>query len=264
MSLIKTDKPKTVIVWTCGHATPEVNNERFSWLGSLIYDIKPDYCVDLGDGSDMKSLNSYDTRNPAALVTQSYEKDIDSYLDSQERLRHKFRYHKRKKPAWYGFEGNHENRIKKAIAHDPRIEGEKRGVSFSHLNTKEWFNEYHEYTNSAPYIACYDGIYYAHFIGAGAYGRPISGEHHGSGLIKKLGASATVGHSHKLNHFVKAESFPNPTNGLVAGCFKGADEGWAGQANREWSKGVCIKRNLANGHYDLQFISMAALKKEYS
>ena len=255
---------KTAVILTCGHSTPEVSNERYTWLGDLLFDIKPDYVVDLGDGADMKSLNSYDTRYPQALVTQNYEKDTDHYNDAMERMRKRFKISKKKRPAYYGFEGNHENRIKKAIKTDPRLEGTTRGISFSHLNTKEWFDEYHEYNNNAPSIANYDGVYYAHFIGSGAYGRPISGEHHGFNLVKKLGASATVGHSHKFNYFVKSESFPRPTHGLVAGCFKGAEESWAGQANREWSKGVCVKRNIEDGNYDLQWISMDAIRKEYS
>lgn len=256
-------KDRTAVVFTCSHTTPEVDNERFVWLGKFIHDLKPDFVFDLGDGADMKSLNSYDTRNPQAIVTQSYEKDIDCYNDAQEKLRSPFKKSKRRNPTWIGFEGNHENRIKKAIQHDPRLEGNKRGISFKHLETNRWFSEYHEYLNSAPAIATYDGVNYAHFIGAGAYGRPISGDNHGSSLIRKLNSSCTVGHSHKFNYFHKADSYPYPTNGLVAGCYKGQEESWAGQANREWRKGVCVKRNLSNGNYDLEWVSMEALKKEY-
>ena len=138
---------KTAVVFTCAHSDPSVSNERFNWLGDLLYDIRPDYVVDLGDGADLKSLNSYDTRYPKAIVAQSYEADIQCYNDSQERIRRKFRQMKKKRPAFFGLEGNHENRIKKAIANDPRLEGSKFGISFSHLNTDVWFDEYHEYNN---------------------------------------------------------------------------------------------------------------------
>jgi hypothetical protein len=49
----------------------------------------------------------------------------------------------------------------------------------------------------------------------------------------------------------------------VVGCYKGKDEGWAGQANKEWWKGILVKRELENGHYDPQWISMSVLEKEY-
>ena len=42
------------------------------------------------------------------------------------------------------------------------------------------------------------------------------------------------------------------------------DESWAGQANNEWWNGVCIKRNISNGNYDLEFVSMERLEKDYS
>lgn len=254
---------KTAIVWSCSHADPSATNERFDWLGSLIYDIKPDYVVDLGDGADMRSLNTYDTRYPQAIVNQSYEADIESYNESQDRLRHKFRHMKRKKPFWVGFEGNHENRIKKAIAHDPRLEGQKYGVSFGHLQTDHWFDDYHEYENSAPAIADYDGVSYAHYFSSGNYGTATSGTHHAYTILQNRNHSSTCGHSHKRSLYYKDGAHPHSIIGNVVGCFKGKDEGWAGQANREWARGVVIKREIQNGYYDYQWVSMEALRKVY-
>ena len=257
-------KDKTAIVWSCAHADPEASNERFNLLGKLIYDIRPDYCVDLGDGADMTSLNSYDTRNPAALVTTSYERDIDHYNDSQERLRHKFKKNKKRMPKWYGFEGNHENRIKKAITLDPRLEGDVRGISFKHLNTNQWFDEYHEYEHRAPKLYGYDGVLYGHFLASGNFGSATAGIHHAYSMLTKVGSSISVGHSHKYSYYYQGASFPKPIIGHVVGCFKGKAEAWAGQANREWRNGVLIKRNIEDGLYDHQWISMDQLKKEYS
>ena len=52
---------KTAIVFSCAHVDPSIDNDRFDLLGELIYDINPSYVVDLGDGADMKSLNSFAT-----------------------------------------------------------------------------------------------------------------------------------------------------------------------------------------------------------
>ena len=253
----------TAIIYTCAHASPKVDNKRFELLGNLIYDIKPDYVFDLGDFADMSSLNSYDTRYPKAVVTENYENDIEVVKDAQEKLREKFVRRKTRKPIWIGFEGNHEHRIKRALQHDPRLEGKKYGVSFEHLHTHRYYDEYHHYENGAPAIKSYDGVSYAHFIGSGNYGTAISGIHHGYALTAKLACSVTVGHSHKRSYFVKQEAVPNPIHGLVAGCFKGKDETWAGQSNREWWKGVCIKRNIKDGNYDLEWVSMERLAKDY-
>lgn len=253
--------PKTYIVWTCAHADPKYSNERFSWLGQLIYDLKPDVCIDLGDGADVRSLNSYDTKKPEAIAnTAPYQEDISSYNDSQERLRHLFKKNKVRKPKWYGFEGNHENRIKKALSLDPRLEGEDYGISFSHLNTEKWFNEYHEYENGAPAIWNYGGVDYAHFISSGNYGTAMSGEWHASNLIKKRLTSTTVGHSH-----FRDIKFRDDAKGIgcVAGCFKGGSESWAGQAQQGWWRGVIIKHNYEGGYYDPQWVSMEQLEREY-
>lgn len=255
---------KTVIVYSCAHADPKASNDRFDWLGSFIYDIRPDYVVDLGDGADMRSLNSYDTKYPQKIVTESYERDIEVYNDSQERLRAKFKRAKKGTPYWVGLEGNHENRIKKAIANDPRLEGAKYGISFDHLNTSTWFNEYHEYENGAPSIVDLDGVSYAHYFGSGNYGTPISGMHHGYSLLQHRNHSSTCGHSHKRSIYFKDTAHPRTIIGSVVGCYKGAPEGWAGQANQDWWHGVLVKRELENGCYEPEWVSMNRLKKEYS
>lgn len=254
---------KTVVVFSCGHSDPSVPNDRYSWLGDFLYDLKPDMVVDLGDGADMRSLNTFDTRYPQAIVSQSYQADIDHYNDAMERMRWKFRHHKRKRPTYIGFEGNHENRIKKAISHDPRLEGQRYGISFGHLQTGYWFDEYHEYTNSAPALASYDGIIYGHYVASGNFGTAMATKHHGYSLVEKLASSATVGHTHKFSYFYKGDARPSPLHGLVVGCFKGAEEGWAGQANQEWRKGLVVKREVANGHYDMEWVSLERLKKAY-
>jgi hypothetical protein len=113
---------KTAVVFSCAHSDPSTGNERFDWLGELIYEVNPTYIIDLGDGADMRSLNTFDTRYPEAIVSQNYEQDINCYNEAMDRLRKKPSDRKYKRPYWIGFEGNHENRIKKAIAHEPRLQ----------------------------------------------------------------------------------------------------------------------------------------------
>jgi len=254
---------KTAIVFSCAHVDPSVGNERFDWLGELIYEVNPHYIIDLGDGADMKSLNTFDTRYPQAMCAQSYEADIDHYNEAMDRLRRKPSTRKYKVPQWFGFEGNHEHRIKRAIAHDPRLEGDKYGISYSHLQTDHWFDEYHEYENSAPAIRDYDGISYAHFFSSGNYGTAMSGLHHANALMANRNHSSTCGHSHKRDLKFRDGAHPNGIMGLVVGCYKGAAESWAGQANNDWWKGVVIKRDISGGMYDPEFISLQRLKELY-
>ena len=258
---------KTAIIWTCGHDRPEVSKERYEWLGKLIEDIKPDYTVDLGDGAEMASLNSFDKVNPKAIVAQSYEADVESYNKSQDILWGRFRKSKKKRPYRIGFEGNHEHRITTAIKFDPRLEGSKGGrfgISMSHLQHDKWFDDYHYYDKSEPAIAEYDGVKYAHWMKPNNGRQPMGGDNHARNLATKMGASCTVGHSHFRNiAFLDGTGYGKGHIGLVAGCFKGSDEQWAGQSNKLWAKGVVIKRNICDGMYDPEWVSMDALRKEY-
>lgn len=251
---------KTAVVFTCAHAKPGVSNDRADWLGGLLYDLRPDYVVDLGDGADMLSLNSYDTRYPKSVCAKSYEEDIISYTDFQERLRHPFKKNKKKMPDFFGLMGNHEERIVRAINLQPQLEGKKYGISFSHLHTDYFFSEYIPYQNGGPGVFKRDGIEYAHYLSSGAFGRAMGGEHHAYNLLRKRLGSTTVGHSHKRNIYFRDDA---QAIGLVAGCFKGAEETWAGQANDEWWSGVVIKREIDNGMYDPEFVSLKTLERIY-
>ena len=143
------------------------------------------------------------------------------------------------------------------------MEGTKYGISFNHLNTEKWFDEYHQYEYGAPRIHNYDGVDYAHFVGAGNFGRAISGTHHAYGLIQNRYRSCTVGHSHKRDMYFKDGVGTRGAIGLVAGCYKGAKETWAGQANMDWWKGVVVKRQIEDGYYEPEFVGLDTLRKEY-
>ena len=252
---------KNILVFSCAHADPAYGNERFDWLGSFIYDQRPYMVIDLGDGADMKSLNSYDTRYPQALVAQSYEQDIEVYNDAQKRLRQKFKKAKKRRPSWIGFEGNHENRIKKYLAENPRMEGQTHGVSFSHLQTEKWFDEYHEYEYGGPAIANYNGVDFSHFFSSGNFGSATSGLHHAYTVINNRHNSSVCGHSHKRNLYFKDGA---GSIGMVVGCYKGHEEGWAGQANLDWWHGVVLMKDVDNGMFEPEFYSMKELEREYA
>lgn len=253
---------KTYVVWSCGHAEGDVSNERFDWLGSFLYDIKPDLAIDLGDSGDFRSLNTYDTRYPQAIVSQSYEVDVEAYNDSMERIRWKFKQHKRKRPFFVGFSGNHENRLHKVISHDPRLEGQKYGVSFKHLQTSHWFDDYHDYENSGPAITTYGGVDFAHYFSAGNFGAAMSGKHHAYTLLQNRHRSSVCGHSHKRGVYFEDQA---GLVGLVVGCMKGKEESWAGQSNQSWWRGVTVLNEVdGTGRFEPSFVSFNKLKQEYS
>jgi hypothetical protein len=251
---------KTHLIIPDSHAHPQHHNKRAEWLGKLINDIKPSVVIHLGDSADMPSLSSYD-RGTKAFQGRNYRADIDAHLDFNERLWGVVRSAKRKLPYRYFFEGNHEHRIKKAINLQPELDG---AISFDDLELGRYYDEVTEYNGRSPGVREIDGIQYAHFFISGVMGKSIGGAHPAYSILGKGHGSATAGDLHLLSYECQTGIGGRRLQGLVAGCYQDYNSDWAGEANKLWWRGVVVKRNVEDGNYDPQFISLAALKKEYS
>lgn len=250
---------KTHLVIPDSHAHPKFNNNRADYLGKLILDVRPDVVIHLGDSADMPSLSSYD-RGTKAFQGRNYRADIDSHLDFNDRVWGTVRAAKKKLPERYFFEGNHEHRIKKAINLQPELEG---AISFDDLELSRYYDHVIEYNGRSPGVREIDGIQYAHFFISGVMGKSIGGAHPAYAILAKGHGSATAGDLHLLSYECQTGIGGRRIQGLVAGCYQDYDSDWAGEANKLWWRGVVIKRNVSNGCYDPEFISIQALKKAY-
>ena len=82
-------------------------------------------------------------------------------------------------------------------------------------------------------------------------------------FFNKGHGSATAGDLHLLSYEVQTGIGGRRIQGLVAGCYQDHDADWAGEANRLWWRGVVIKRNVSDGNYDPEFVSIDRIKKVY-
>jgi len=238
------------------HAHPDHNNDRFEWLGKLILDVKPDVVVNMGDMADMPSLSTYD-RGTKGFEGRRYKLDVDSVIDAQERMFEPIKKAKRKKPRYVMCEGNHENRINRAISSDAILDG-TIGVSDLGYNRFGW--EVHDFL--VPAVV--DRIAYSHYFTSGVMGRPVGGENAAKSLLSKQHMSATAGHTHTLDFATDTNAANERIMGLVCGVYQDYDSGWNNaQSEGLWWSGVVVKREIENGCYDPQFISIKAIKKEY-
>lgn len=247
---------KTHLVIPDSHSVYGHNSRRYEWLGHLINDIKPDVCIDIGDWYDMPSLNSYDKSAKKAYEGRQYSKDIEAGIEGQDRLLSIVRRSKRKLPRFVRTLGNHEQRIVKAIEADPVLEGT---IGLSDLQSKQYGWE--EYPFLQPVEI--DGVHYCHYFVTGVSGRPVSGDSTARMLLAKQFKSSTQGHSHLYDHAVRTDANGNKLNGLTVGCYLEQNLEWADSTAPLWWKGVVVCRNVDNGSYDLQQISLEALKKAY-
>lgn len=249
---------KTHIVIPDPHAHFLHNNNRALWAGALIADVKPDVVVMLGDLHDMPSLSGYD-KGRKCFQGRTYTADIESGLDFNDKLWAIPKQSKKKLPRRIAIKGNHEQRIDRAIQVSPELDG---AIGYSDLQWERWYDTIVEYNGNTPGLISIDSILYAHYMVSGIMGRPVGGEHPGYTLVQKLGTSATVGHSHLLDYCIRRGIGPDRM-GLVAGCFFDYDLDYAGVTNQMFWRGLIIKRNVENGTYDPEFVSMQRLQEEY-
>lgn len=237
------------------HATPGKHNKRYEWLGHLINDIKPDVVIDIGDWWDMASLCSYD-KGTKGFEGRRYKADIDAGLDAQDRMFSIIRKQKKKLPRFVRTLGNHEARISKAVDRDPVLEGT---IGLSDLQSKEYGWE--EIPFLEPVVV--DGVTYQHYFTSGIMGRPIGGEAHARALILKQLTSCTQGHSHLFDYAVRSDAAGRKIHGCVVGVYQDYDSGYAGPSNKLWNRGVVIKREVEDGNYDVERISLERIKRAY-
>jgi len=250
---------KTHIVIPDSHATPGESNRRYDWLGHLINDIRSEgdelTVIDIGDWWDMSSLCSYD-KGTKGFEGRRYKADIAAGVEAQDRMMSIVKRQKKKLPRFVRTIGNHEQRIVKAVDRDPVLEGT---IGLDDLQSKEYGWEQHDFLDAVSI----DGVTYSHYFVSGISGRPMGGERHASTLLTKNFASSTCGHSHLFDHAVRTDISGRRMHGLVVGVYQEHHASFAGPANALWDAGVCIKRGVENGNYDLERISLERLKKAY-
>ncbi len=243
------------------HAHFQHHNRRAEWLGKLILDVKPDVVINIGDTWDMPSLSGYD-RGKRSFQGRTYRADIDSGLDFNDRLWGTVRKAKTKLPKRYFFVGNHEQRIAKAIDLQPELDG---AIGFNDLCLSDHYDEVIGYEGSAPGTLEIDGITYGHYFISGIMGRSISGEHHATALLNRHYQSLTCGHSHLADLCFRTTASGRKIIGLVAGVYQDYISDWCGrEVQKLWWAGCVIKRNVEDGVYSPQFVSLSDIKKEYA
>lgn len=241
------------------HAHPDYNNDRADWVGKLIVDLKPDVFVNLGDMWDLPSFSGYD-KGKARFHGRAYRKDLDAGLEFDERLWAPARKAKKRMPFRVFLEGNHEERMKRALDQQPELEGT---IGFKDFELGKNYDEIIEYQGQTPGIINLDGIAYAHYFVSGVMGRGVGGEHAAYSLLTKQFQSATCGHIHTYDHCVRTDANGKRLNGLVAGVCQDYESDWAGEVNKLWSRCVIIKRDVEDGDYDLEYVSLKRLQREY-
>lgn len=235
--------------------------DHFDWLGEYIVSTQPETIVCLGDFADMSSLSSYD-RGHKSFEGRRFKKDIAAVVKAQDRLlgplralQDKQRKQKTKvySPNLIMLLGNHENRINRAVEISPELEGT---ISIEDLKYVEHGWKVYPFLD----IIEIDGVHYTHFVKNknSDYAKASA-----KACVQELLCSVTQGHRPGLDIHMQTDAKGRNVWGIIAGSFYLHDEAYRHeQGNSHW-RGVVHKREVSEGSYDPEFISISTLKKMY-
>lgn len=212
-----------------------------------------------GDHWDFEALCSYD-KGKASFHGRAYKKDVDAGLEFQERLFEPIKRTKKKQPRKVFLFGNHEHRLERVLQYQPELEGT---IGFKDLDLEKYYNDVVPYEGATPGRIEIDGVIYAHFFVSGVKGLPVGGVNPARMLLQKQHTSSTSFHLHLVDWAVETTGNNKKIMGLFAGVGHDRTEEFAGASSHLWWPGVIVKKNVEQGVYDPEFISLKSLEKEY-
>lgn len=237
---------KRIFVIPDTQVRPGVPTDHFDWIGALIQEYEPEYVVHLGDHWDMESLSSYS--GELEREGKRYVNDIEAGNDALERLHVAMGSFKPKRKII--LRGNHEQRIHRVVADNPKLKG---ALSYDHFNDRKLGWEVVDYNGAQPGVIDIEGVKFAHYFTACNTGRPIGGiaQH----KLTQIGAPYVMGHVQGLDTGHKQFATGHVIRGIVAGSCYLHDEGFKGNANSHW-RGVVVLNGVKNGSFGLMDIPL--------
>lgn len=278
-------------------AKPGVPLNHMAWAGDYFAEKMPDVIVHVGDGWDMQSLSSYDKGTKAA-EGRSYWDDIHSgnmAMDlfmapirrkQMRQLRYLMRARWRKLsqverkyiercaearkimlPCPSGLVpwlwalrlvfclGNHEQRIMRHVNSNPELHG-TLGYHDFNLVRHGW--EVHDFLK--PVVI--DGVTYVHYIPHPNTGKPWGGA--AERRLVSIGFSHTTGHEQgKKSAERYLQDGKTVHRNLIAGSYYLHNEEYKGNMGNHHWRGIIMKHEVKDGHYDLMEVSMSYLCDRY-
>ena len=241
MVLPKKSKREVHLVIGDSHANQDEPNHRFESLGRMIAEISPDCVVDIGDSADMSSLLAFESGSKQPIFEgHSYWRDLDSYHDARERLHHSMG--NIKKCRLIRLYGNHEDRISRVLAVEPRFNGV---IGLEDLGDEDLGWEVVPFLE--PWVSA--GIVYSHYFKAPGRKYPVAGVVPARAVILKYPGSFTriFGHTHLFGFHEEADGTPGMVGkkltAINCGCyFDPTMSGmrWAGTDPNRWRSGILI------------------------
>jgi hypothetical protein len=230
---------------------PGVPTDHIEAAGNYVAEKRPDVVIIAGDWWDLPSLSTYEDRGSAYFHDKTFRADVEAGNDSMGRF---LRACGRRRPRIVFLEGNHEDRIRRAVHRNPVL---RETVSLDCLRRDglEW----------RPFLVpvSIDGILYCHyFVNPQSLKKNVL-----AGTIdnrlNKIKQSFTMGHQQTRMFGSQYTLQGKEIMGLVAGAFYQHDEEYMGPQGNHYWRGIVVKNEVHDGRYDPCFVSLDYLRRNY-
>ncbi len=244
--------------------TPDSSNAIDHAIGNYIVKHRPAVIVNGGDHADMGSLSSYDIGTKSA-EGKCYQKDIDASINAHEimfkplnTLNQKQRKNKEKlyKPVKAITIGNHEQRIIRTTEKTPKLYGK---LTMDDLE----YDRFYDYVMPFLDKIEIDGVQYVHYAWKKMPSKAMGGELLARNILNHEGSSITVGHTPEFQYYEKFRGDGKKIQCMVAGACFDHYEPYAAQRNKEYWRGIVHKKDVKDGVYDFERVSLDRLLRDY-
>jgi len=242
------DKPLRILVIGDSHAVPGVPNDRFSWLYSMISEMKPNVVVDIGDWFSMDSLCSFD-KGQRCFEGRRVWKDIDVGKDAMERIRCKG-------PVYVRCLGNHENRITRIGELEPAFDGL---VSLDDLGSDEYGWE------QVPFLEPVEigGVAFVHYLKGKGSRAAVAGVVPARSAFLGGHHSIVVGHSHTMSYFESVGITGRRYCSMNVGCYTPEHMAYASTDNRLFRRGIALLERVKDGTFSPRWYGIDEVEERW-
>lgn len=234
--------------------------EQMEWAGNYAAAKHPDRIIHIGDHWDMPSLSSYDV-GKKSYEGRTYAEDIRAGNEAMEafmapiyrEIARTHRNHRNRwRPTFDFFDGNHEDRVTRAIESDRKLEGT---ISLDDMDLTGWTRN--------PYlkVKVLDGVAYSHYFVTGVMGRPVTSAR---ALLTKKHMSCIMGHVQKRDIAYDYNGDGKQITSIFVGSFNQHEEDYLGKQGNNYWKGIWVLNNVRDGEFDEKPVSIRHLRDKYT
>ncbi len=265
---------RTVLVIPDGHVDDLNDQSRWSLLGHLIVDRKPDVIVELGDFVSVNSLSHFDKHKSRVMENKRFPLEMQAGRHALSLLFDPMDTHNMKmrkqhgpkyKPVVIWCEGNHEHRVTMYLDYHAQLEGQLELHLPHNLNYASF-----PITQVVPFkeYVTINGVSFTHApINSAA--KAVSGKYAIQRASEIFGTSLVFGHLHRKEGLNVKRHGVNLTQFNSAGCFFEHTDDYAEGAQNVYWRGVIFLTMWDDldpesyGRFDVDEISIARLRNEY-